>query len=67
MQLKPDHRIWHRTWQVWISSGIVEGGFVVDDPNRPTENQALRNVRDAARERYTIQKLRQYGRRKNVA
>lgn len=44
-----DKRIRSRDWRVWVSSGIDEFGYVIDDPNRPTENQALRNLRDRAK------------------
>ncbi len=58
MQLKPDHRILNVRWTTWISSGIDEIGYVVDDPHRPTENQAIRNIRDRAKLRYHVYKQR---------
>lgn len=59
--LIPDNRIMWRSWRVWISSGIDEIGYVVDDPNRPTENEAIRNLRDRAKVQYFAYRMRQYG------
>lgn len=62
-----NHRILSLSWRIWISSGIDDIGYVVDDPNRPTENQAIRNLRDRAKLIQYQYHMRQYGKRKNMA
>lgn len=58
-----DKRIRTINWRVWISSGMDDLGYVVDDPNRPTENQAMRNIRDRAKLLTYTYQMRQYGKK----
>lgn len=44
-------------WRVWVSG--------IDDPERPTENTALKNIRDTAKLRAYEKIMRAYG--KNLA